>query len=135
MKQIWVKNLFLHVKKKLLFNVIFYYIQYFCKKNWELLLPYGKICGSNYTILCNWRRICVKTSVFFVETIKSLAKNSVKELDFLLKIYIDENFLRCFLSQNCGSNYTKLCNWRRICVKTVVFSVEPMKILPKNDFC
>ena len=64
----------------------------FLQKNWELLLPYGKICGSNYTILCNWRRICVKTSVFFVEIIKSLAKNSVKELDFLLKFRLTRIF-------------------------------------------
>ena len=70
---------------------------------------------SNYTKLCNWRRICVKNSCVLCRTHENIAEKFSQNSDFLLKICTDVTFVRCFLSQNCGSNYTILCNWRRIC--------------------
>ena len=67
-------------------------------------------CASNYTILCNWRRICVKNSCVPCRTHQNIAEKFSQNTDFLLKIQQWRTFVGCFLPQKCGSNYTILCN-------------------------
>ena len=86
MKQIWVKNLFLHVKKKILFSLIFYYIQYFSKKKGIVVVAIRQNLWIPH-----------KIAAIFIE-------------NFYLPYKFSKTLTKILLNIS-DANYTKLCNW------------------------